>query len=318
MGIRLMVEILDHWQDVGLTAGEKGDLIVIAENASDETRETWPRGGMHQPHVLQRVGKSAAGWKNAVGKLMKKGVLNYAIRNGRALAGFPGQVAVYRISPLCPDPPHDGFMGQCKRDERVTSQVTQSDGARPKKGHLSGDPNPVMGHLSGGERVTSQVTPTPPYPSSTTPSSPTAPPSTTSAEAASLGGGGGGDADAQKPIARASAFVDALDYRGQRPTIPQRDKLIHRVAVALAAGWTEPDLTKQLDLGTDAIKSALAMYLYRLHESHLPEPPAPRPALRTVATRCPDCDERGFHYLDPVAETGAYRCPNTGQQTTAA
>lgn len=45
MGVRLIVEILDHWQDIGLTPGERGDLIVLAENANDSSRETW--GAVH-------------------------------------------------------------------------------------------------------------------------------------------------------------------------------------------------------------------------------------------------------------------------------
>jgi len=166
-----MVEVMDHWQDAGLTAGERADLLVIAENASDDNRETYPRGGIHQEYILKRVGKTAPAWRNAIGKLMKKGVLAYAVRDGRELSGFPGQVAVYRLAVLCPEAPHDGLRGQCTRPERVTSQVTQSvetEPVEPETGHLSGDPIDVMGHLteSNGsphrwERVTSQVTPTP-------------------------------------------------------------------------------------------------------------------------------------------------------------
>lgn len=166
MGVRLIVEVLDHWQDVELTAGERGDLIVVAENANDQTRETY--GSIHQPYILARAGKSAAGWKNALGKLMRKKALEYAVDNGRELSGFPGRHAVYRIAVLCPEPPHDGHTGQCTRPDWVTPQVTQS----AKAGHLRGDPmtddSPGTGHPSGGngspdrwERVTPQVTPTP-------------------------------------------------------------------------------------------------------------------------------------------------------------
>lgn len=165
MSIRLIVEVLDHWKDFGLTAGERGDLIIVAENANDQTRETF--GPIHEEYVLERAGKSAAGWKNALGKLMRKQALEYAVRNGREMSGFPGQHAVYRIPVLCPEPPHDGLRGQCTRPERVTSQVTQSEPV-DGTGHLSGDPIQETGHLSDAngspdrwERVTSQVTPTP-------------------------------------------------------------------------------------------------------------------------------------------------------------
>lgn len=165
MSIRLIVEVLDHWKDFGLTAGERGDLIIVAENANDQTRETF--GPIHEEYILERAGKSAAGWKNALGKLMRKKALEYAVHNGREMSGFPGQHAVYRIPVLCPVPPHDGLRGQCTRPERVTSQVTQSE-TRDGTGHFSGDPIPETGHLSDAngspdrcERVTSQVTPTP-------------------------------------------------------------------------------------------------------------------------------------------------------------
>ncbi|MBB5431376.1 hypothetical protein [Nocardiopsis composta] len=174
MGVRLMVEILDHWSDAGLTSGERSDLLVIAENANDATRETF--GSIHAPYILRRAGKSPAAWKNAIGKLMKKKALEYAVRaDGREITGYRGQVAVYRIPGLCPMGEHRGLWGQCT-EERVTSQVTQSGGGGPEKGHLSDDPSAGKGHPTGDpyvekgspdrwERVTSQVTPTPTTPS---------------------------------------------------------------------------------------------------------------------------------------------------------
>lgn len=171
MSIRLIVEVLDHWKDVGLTAGERSDLIIVAENANYETRETF--GPLHEEYILQRAGKSAAGWKNALGKLMGKKVLEYAVRNGREMRGHPGQHAVYRIPVLCSDPPHDGYKGMCTRPERVTSQVTQPDLTAPEMGHPSDDPSREMGHLSDAngspercEWVTGEVTPTPLSPQS--------------------------------------------------------------------------------------------------------------------------------------------------------
>jgi hypothetical protein len=139
VGIRLIVEVLDHWQDFGLTAGERSDLIVIAEHTNDATRETVV--SIHRPYMLKRAGKSAAGWKNAIGKLMKKGVLQHAVKNGRKITGHENQAAQYRIPRLCPTRSHDGLWGQCTRSE----------------GHLSGDPLSQEGHLSGAQRVTSQV-----------------------------------------------------------------------------------------------------------------------------------------------------------------
>lgn len=173
MGVRLMVEVFDHWGDAGLTAGERSDLLVIAENANDVTRETW--GSVHAPYILRRVGKSPAAWKNSVGKLMKKEVLVYAVENGREVRGYVGQTARYRIPHLCPLRDHDGLWGQCRRpEERVTPQVIlsgeeghSSDDPSAEMGHSSDDPSDGKGHLRGAERVTSQVTPTPPTPLTT-------------------------------------------------------------------------------------------------------------------------------------------------------
>lgn len=174
MGVRLMVEVFDHWSDFGLTSGERNDLLVIAENANDQTRETF--GSIHAPYILHRAGgKSAAAWKNTIGKLMKKNALEYAVEAGREIRGHPGQTARYRIPHLCPLRSHDGLWGQCKRDEEwVTSQVTHSpemghptDDPSNGMGHSSGDAFDGMGHLRDAEWVTSQVTPTPPTPPTT-------------------------------------------------------------------------------------------------------------------------------------------------------
>jgi hypothetical protein len=176
VSIRLIVEVLDHWKDFGLTAGERNDLIVVAENANEQTRETV--GPLHEEYILDRAGKSAAGWKNALGKLMGKKALEYAVRNGREMRGHSGQYAVYRIPDLCSDAPHDGWRGHCTRPERVTSQVTQHDDENAGKGHLSDDPIDEKGHLRGGEGspercewVTPEVTPTPLTPTTPTTSS---------------------------------------------------------------------------------------------------------------------------------------------------
>ncbi|MEU7399710.1 hypothetical protein [Streptomyces sp. NPDC044948] len=171
MGIRLIVEVMDHWKDAGLTAGERDDLYVLAENANDSTRLTW--GSVHAPYILARANKTPNSWKNSIGKLIKKKVITQHV------AGHTGQVAVYHLTPLCADPPHDGYQGHCTRPDRVTSQMTQKghasgdptdeeyEGGQETLGHLPDDPEGREGHLSGDDRVTSQVTPSPPTPPTT-------------------------------------------------------------------------------------------------------------------------------------------------------
>ncbi|WP_333746163.1 hypothetical protein [Streptomyces sp. IBSBF 2950] len=185
MGIKLMVETLDHWRDAGLTVGERDDLLVLAENANEDTRLTW--GPVHAPYILRRANKSAASWKNSIGKLIKKGVL--AHQSG----GHRGRIAVYRLASLCPQGSHDGWQGMCRRPEKghptddpkspglghstddPTGQLGHpvddptsgalghpTDDPTDELGHSTGDATDELGHLTGD-----------PYPSSTTPSSTT-------------------------------------------------------------------------------------------------------------------------------------------------
>jgi len=329
MGIRIIVEVLDHWQDAGLTAGERNDLLVLAENANDRTRETWPKGGVHQSYILKRTGKSAGGWKNAIGKLMKKGVLAYAVHGGRELSGFPGQAAVYRIAPLCPEAPHDGFLGQCARVERVTSQVTHSEGDGLETGHLSdgeGHLSEETGHLWDAERVTSQVTPTPLYPSSKTPSgitsSSVAEPSTDPSAVApdTEEGGGGGSLDDSRSTAE--EIASALDYRGKTPDKRQRRTIADRLTAALASGWTVDGLALYLDLGTAAVDSPAAVYAHRLKPEVLPdaEPlPAPPAARGGVRGRMPTAEEYANLTVEDILGAGRQEAPAGGmwEQATA-
>ncbi|MEU3546277.1 hypothetical protein [Streptomyces longwoodensis] len=178
MSIRLIVEVLDHWKDFGLTVGERDDLIVIAENANDRTRETY--GAIHEAYVLKRVNKSAASWRIAINRLMKKKALEYAVHNGKQMRGHTGQHAVYRIAVLCPEPPHDGFKGMCTRPERTTSTTTPAPAlgypvanppvsaegkptANPveEEGYPVANPPAGVGYLAATERVSPQLTPTP-------------------------------------------------------------------------------------------------------------------------------------------------------------
>lgn len=261
MGVRLIVEILDHWQDAGLTAGERDDLIILAENANDSTRQTW--GGVHEPYILKRAGKTAASWKNSVGKLTRKGVL-VQHTGGRA-----GQVAVYRLVGLCPEGPHDGWHGHCTRPERVTSQMTQPD-APSGEGHPTSDPDGGEGHLTGVERVTPQVPPTPLPPSTNPPPSP-APPSPPPPAAPAAEGREGGEA----PPERHSAYETLLRITATDPRLTIGDREA-RTLLPLVAPWleraTEDQLRQALTAGLPAqIDSPVGILRRRLLDK-LPPP----------------------------------------------
>ncbi|MBW8704411.1 hypothetical protein MBT84_32910 [Streptomyces sp. MBT84] len=143
MGIRLIVEVLDHWQDAGLTPGERWDLLVLAENANDGSRLTF--GPVHAQHILERANKSPKGWKNAITALMRKKVITTHV------PGRIKQVAVYHLEHLCPDPPHSGYKGHCTKPV-----ATPDDGAADaSRGDI---PTVEEDTVSPQNRVTSQMT----------------------------------------------------------------------------------------------------------------------------------------------------------------
>lgn len=273
MGVRLMVEILDHWQDAGLTVGERSDLLVLAENANDGTRLTF--GPVHAEYILRRAGKGANGWKNAIGKLLAKKVLTVHT------PGRIKQAAVYRLEPLCSEPRHDGHKGMCVRpsqEERVISQVThhEEEGhfSGDPMGHPSGDPLGEGGHLTGAKRVTSQVTPTPLNPSfkisSTTPSSsPAEPASTEPTTEPDVTTGGGGDLSPSRPLAEE---VAAALCAGQPVHRQLRETLTLRLAAALDAGWTMDGLAVYLHLADGFEGSRAAVCSWRLGVERIPAP----------------------------------------------
>lgn len=287
-----MVEAMDHWQDAGLTAGERADLLVIAENANDASRETV--GPVHEPYLLKRAGKTAAtAWRNSLGKLMKKGALEYAVHGGREMSGFPGRWAVYRIPVLCPDAPHDGLHGQCTRSERVTSQVTQSDEGpsdETRTGNPSGDPIGETGHLSGAngspdrcERVTSQVTPNPPtpqYPSSSVPAAAAEPPA---------GQDGGGGSSASTNDNRARLFLMQLPAPwGLGPA--DAGRLAPQLAAAVSSLGLDYDdkLAGQIANNPGGINN-YAQVIETRRIPNLKRPAAPASALPPA---CPACLDR--------------------------
>jgi hypothetical protein len=292
MGIRLIVEVLDHWQDAGLTPGERWDLLVLAENANDGTRLTF--GPVHAQHILDRANKSPKGWKNAITTLMRKKVITTHV------PGRIKQVAVYHLEHLCPDPPHDGHKGLCTRPPRgqeeghpvgdpVQEQGHPTDDPVTEEGHPVDDPmghpadDPLgqEGHPADAKRVIQEVTPTPPNSSSketplTTSSSSVAEDGSKASAAATKGGGGGGESPSEDQAhndTRAAALIAQLDYRGKTPDKQQQGKLRSLVAAALTAGWTENGLRRYLDISDDpTIRTPVGLYQHRLNPDRLPDP----------------------------------------------
>lgn len=107
-----------------------------------------------------------------------------------------------------------------------------------------------------------------------TSSSPASPPTADGPVEQAKEGGGGGDApQRQDGNPTAAAFVDGLPYRGPLPGPKARTHLVERTAAALAAGWLERDLLRQLTADTGNAKSMAAVFRYRLDPENLPAAP---------------------------------------------
>lgn len=287
MGVRLIVEILDHWQDAGLTAGERADLLVLAENANDQSRETF--GPVHEEYILKRAGKKAAAWRVAIAALKRKGVLEYATQDGRELSGRPGQHAVYRIPVLCPDPPHDGYKGMCTRPERVSSQLTHTESNANRMGEPSANPSTGMGYPTATERVSPDLTPTPPSPSTTSSSTP----APSAGPSRVLEGGGGGSPAGNDKHHEAVAFLRALPapWTAGKATAERLAPLL--LEQTADNGWHLDDqLTAKLTENPGGINNYPAVLRRRLED--LPRRDVPRPRSAGSSSSLPPwCEKCG-------------------------
>lgn len=172
MGIKLINEVMDNASEFELTPVEWKCLIVLAEDANDQTRETWR--GTNDPTILRRIDMTVNSWKNVRARLLKKGVLEYATRDGKEVRGHRGSRAKFRIAALAKiaEASEKGHQTSDpidpEREQRVTEPMTQSG----PMGHQTDDPTSRKGHRTDAERVTEPVTPTPLVPSETSISDP--------------------------------------------------------------------------------------------------------------------------------------------------
>lgn len=137
MGIKLINEVMDHAGK--LTPSEWKALVVLAEDANDETRLTWsPVTG---EKITDRIGLEPHAWTNLRGRLVGKGLLEVAE------AGRRGRCAKYRFA--------DGLVSNAGREGVTDSLSPQSEDETGLMRPRSEDANP--------EYVLSLVTPTPHY-----------------------------------------------------------------------------------------------------------------------------------------------------------
>jgi len=158
MGVRLMVEVLDHAPQT-LTPRERWALIAIAEDARDETRLCL-KGVESNPTLVRRMRAGRSERAAIIAGLIEKGALE------RVKRGQMHQHAVFRIPPLtnAQDPENpDAELPPSIRETRTLDDSQDPDSAVPGSGNcpprvrVSRTPSPQSpqdpSSLSGAERV---------------------------------------------------------------------------------------------------------------------------------------------------------------------
>ncbi|KAB1146777.1 hypothetical protein F7R91_14450 [Streptomyces luteolifulvus] len=166
MGIRLIVEVLTSAPEA-LTHREKLLLVVLAEDANDDTRITW--NSVERPQVLRGAKLSRAQLYAVLKSLITKGALE------KLTAGQKNGTAKYKLAKFpesqCPEipdaePPSQG-PGNADTDDsqRPSSPDTEPNGQCQENADT--DPSQCQGFWDVSVRESG--TPTPLNPSTTTP-----------------------------------------------------------------------------------------------------------------------------------------------------
>lgn len=166
MGIRLIVEVLTSAPEA-LTHREKLLLVVLAEDANDDTRTTW--NSVERPEVLRAAKLSRSQLYAVLKSLAAKGALE------KLAAGQKNGTAKYKIPtfavPQCPEipdtdaPPQRPNSPDTETPQRPGFPDTDENAQRP--GNADTEPSQCPGFRDVS--VPESGTPTP-HPSSTTPS----------------------------------------------------------------------------------------------------------------------------------------------------
>lgn len=159
MGIRLIVEVLDH-APKDLPLGERLVLIVIAEEANDTTRRGWPPLDV----IADRTGLGLRGAESAIRRLRERG---YDIRvplkvgkDGRPVYAWRGRSVTYTVPRF---PPRDGPGAQRRAAQAasVAERPADSAGLSVRKARQGTSKGPSV----SAERPVSGVGPSPHIPS---------------------------------------------------------------------------------------------------------------------------------------------------------
>ncbi|MFJ2375002.1 hypothetical protein ACIOZL_19665 [Streptomyces sp. NPDC087769] len=167
MGIRLIVEVLTSAPEA-LTHREKLLLVVLAEDANDDTRITW--NSVERPEVLRGAKLSRSQLYAVIKTLIAKGALT------KLAAGQKNGTAKYKISafaePQCPEIADTDTPSQRpgSPDTDTPQRPEIPDTEHPRQRPEIPDTEPPQCQEIRDVSVPESGTPTPLYPSSTTPS----------------------------------------------------------------------------------------------------------------------------------------------------
>jgi hypothetical protein len=166
VGIRLIVEVL-HSAPEALTHREKLLLVVLAEDANDDSRVTW--NSIERPEVLRGAKLSRSQLYAVIKSLIAKGALE------KLTAGQKNGAAKYRIAkfpeaqrPGFPDtdaPPQRPGIADTDASQRPGTADTEPHRQRPENADTEPSQCPEIRDVS----VPESGTPTPLNPSTTTP-----------------------------------------------------------------------------------------------------------------------------------------------------
>lgn len=259
MGIRLIVEVLDH-APTTLTHREKLLLVALAEDANDESRQTW--NSVASPKVQQRAQLSRTQLYDVLAAVVAKGVLK------RITAGQKNARAKYEFLPLDIQSPaqrdtENNSQGPAQQDtepaQRPVHRDTDGRFSVPESGTLTDSQCPAPRDVS----VPLDGTPTP-HPSIPTTS------------------------DAPAPITAQTIVAEWLERVSKRPPSSVVGHVSRLVGQLLAD-----------DIEADDIRRGMAAWMAKgLHPSTLPAvvnevmnaaPPAPP----RTPSRYVDPTERG-------------------------
>lgn len=315
MAISLIVEVLDY-APLDLTQAELVVLVVLAEQAREDTRECWP--GMDLICHRSRLKEDSV--RRVFQRLAARG-LEVRVPVGKSKGGQPvyahhGARTLYRIPRFAPSPRSPRLATDFEAGTTVPPSTTEAGTVIPPSSverRDDGPTKPGRGSRKGGSSSREAGTSVPPFPS--VPQAPSPPsPASRSTPAVALSStperGREGSEASQEQHHAASALLDGLDL-GRALTTTERRRLLAMATRKLADGWSSAALRDAIDGRWNGAGDRVAVLHSRFKDLSEPSaqsgiPMSPRPAW------CGQCDQttRQIEYEHDDGRPVIKRCPN--------